>query len=174
MNFDLDQLLLRDTFFKPPNCFSPGEELVSAFHKYCKVLVVGAGGLGCEILKNLALSGVPEIEIIDLDSIELTNLNRYKATKLTKKAVPFPSNGHRQEQIRSSSQSDQREVSLLQSKGAREENPRISSQFLPKLPHNNRRIGQRRGSFLAQLSSPRLDPIRPIRSSQSGLYTCFN
>ncbi|XP_037934578.1 SUMO-activating enzyme subunit 2 [Teleopsis dalmanni] len=41
-----------------------------------KILVVGAGGIGCEVLKNLVLSGFPHIEIIDLDTIDVSNLNR--------------------------------------------------------------------------------------------------
>ena len=41
-----------------------------------RVLVVGAGALGNEVLKNLALLNVGEIFIIDFDTIEYTNLSR--------------------------------------------------------------------------------------------------
>ncbi len=41
-----------------------------------KVLVVGAGALGNEVAKNLALMGVGHIFILDFDTIELANLSR--------------------------------------------------------------------------------------------------
>jgi len=41
-----------------------------------KVLVVGAGALGNEVLKNLALVGVGTVVVIDMDTIEPANLSR--------------------------------------------------------------------------------------------------
>ena len=41
-----------------------------------KIMVVGAGALGNEVIKNLALMGIGNIFIVDFDEIELANLSR--------------------------------------------------------------------------------------------------
>lgn len=66
--------------FFPPICFKMAVCLqqrdLSEAVKKCKVLVVGAGGIGCELIKNLVLTGFNNLIIVDLDTIDVSNLNR--------------------------------------------------------------------------------------------------
>ena len=52
------------------------QRLTGASVKGKQVLVVGAGGIGCELVKNLVLSGFDDVTMIDLDTIDYSNLNR--------------------------------------------------------------------------------------------------
>ena len=72
---DLDRLILRGKGFAREG-FQPGPDLKNFVLNNMNILIVGAGGLGCELLKNIAVLGFKKIHIIDLDSIDVTNLNR--------------------------------------------------------------------------------------------------
>lgn len=56
-------------------CKLLGDEAVQKIRS-SRVLLVGAGGIGCELLKELVLAGFGEIHVVDLDTIDLSNLNR--------------------------------------------------------------------------------------------------
>lgn len=52
-----------------------GVEAQEKLH-HAKVLVIGAGGLGCPAIQYLAAAGVGTIGIVDFDTVELSNLQR--------------------------------------------------------------------------------------------------
>ena len=72
---DLDMLLTRSGNIVGDG-FEPSTELRDFMQNDSRILCVGAGGLGCELLKDLALSGFGNIDVIDLDTIDVSNLNR--------------------------------------------------------------------------------------------------
>lgn len=68
------KILERSSSFSQEN-FEPGKETLEALTQV-KILIVGAGGLGCELLKDCAYMGFSNIHLIDMDTIDLSNLNR--------------------------------------------------------------------------------------------------
>lgn len=71
----LRKFLERNSPFAHPE-FEPSPENFNIIQNECRILIIGAGGLGCELLKDLALMGFVKIDIIDMDTIDLSNLNR--------------------------------------------------------------------------------------------------
>lgn len=65
------------TSLRSPSCYLPVVQMEEFLEEEFNVLVIGAGGLGCELLKDLALCAVSDITVIDMDSIDVSNLNRY-------------------------------------------------------------------------------------------------
>lgn len=41
-----------------------------------RILVIGAGALGNEVIKNLALLGIGHVVVVDMDTVEMSNLSR--------------------------------------------------------------------------------------------------
>ena len=74
-----DQILSDNRYAEQTAIF--GEQIINKLQNK-NILLAGAGAVGCEMLKNLALLGIgskkdsPYITVVDFDKVELSNLNR--------------------------------------------------------------------------------------------------
>ncbi|KAK0459853.1 uncharacterized protein EV420DRAFT_1538027 [Desarmillaria tabescens] len=66
--------------------FMAGDGVKDFLRNQAKILVIGAGGLGCEILANLALTGFKDIHVIDMDTIDISR--KTLAAEFIMKRVP--------------------------------------------------------------------------------------
>jgi len=71
-NFSKNELIRYSRQLMLPGMGLKGQEKF----RNAKVLVIGAGGLGCPVLQYLCAAGIGTIGIIDFDIIELHNLHR--------------------------------------------------------------------------------------------------
>eukprot|EP01129_Flabellula_baltica_P013963 TRINITY_DN6592_c0_g1_i1.p1 TRINITY_DN6592_c0_g1~~TRINITY_DN6592_c0_g1_i1.p1 ORF type:complete len:436 (+),score=110.57 TRINITY_DN6592_c0_g1_i1:3-1310(+) len=73
---DIKTVLGRSSAFAKEGFYPNAEMNTQYLLENCNICVIGAGGLGCELLKDLALMGFRNIDVIDMDEIDYSNLNR--------------------------------------------------------------------------------------------------
>ncbi len=72
MDFTDDQLLRYSRHIILPEVGGKGQEkIINA-----KVVIIGAGGLGCPVGYYLTAAGVGTIALVDNDTVEMSNLQR--------------------------------------------------------------------------------------------------